>query len=79
MEPDFLLQPKAISELAATATAMTVAKCVAKDALYFKTWWHGNLAIAANSDLALTWLHWSQWGQQNGCLCEIGEQIGEQI
>ncbi len=43
-------KPKALSELVATAAAMTVAK----DVLYSNAWWHGNQAraVAANSDTA---------------------------
>ncbi len=50
-----------VSELAAPATATTVAKGVAKGVLlYFKAWWRGDpavavaVAIAANPDTART-------------------------
>ena len=41
--------------MVATATAMTVAKGVAKDVLYFNAWWCGDSAIviAVNSDMVL--------------------------
>ncbi len=50
------LEQRAVSKLVATATAMTAAKAVAKDVLYFSLWWRGNLAIAVavatTSDMA---------------------------
>ena len=49
------LQSSVVWEFVAT----TVAKCVAKDVLYFSAWWLGNLAIAitvaAISDTPLPW------------------------
>ncbi len=45
-DPSNTMVTEAVSELAVRATATTVAKGVAKDTLYFNSWWHGNLAIA---------------------------------
>ncbi len=61
----------AISKMAALATAMTVPKGVAKDIFYFKACWCSDLAIAANSDMALiptnkscsTYLHQPLWAR----------------
>ena len=47
---------KAVSEMAATDTATTVAKCVAKDVLHLNALWRGHLAAAvagaADSNMA---------------------------